>query len=274
MPRHVTELDLANFLSDSTTSSTTTWSSSKIVAYVAAEIGDIAVIDDGTIVGDKTWSSNKINTTVTTAVAGRIPVITSPNINNFPIITAGGNLATSSFNSGSFATVSHNHNVLNLTGFPTVSGQNGRFLSNDGSALLWAALTKASVGLSNVDNTSDAAKPISTAVATALAGKEDRSNFYQSVSQAINWDNGRRQRMDAGSNLALTFTGGQDGDFLFLEITAIGGADRLVTLPTGVWGAFTYNRFLVPSGKSVAISGYKSGSVFKLFPGAEAGLLT
>lgn len=35
------------------------------------------------------------------------------------------------------------------------------------------AVTKADVGLANVDNTSDAAKPVSTAMATALAGKAD-----------------------------------------------------------------------------------------------------
>lgn len=36
----------------------------------------------------------------------------------------------------------------------------------------WQTLNKAAVGLSNVDNTSDANKPISTATVTALAGKE------------------------------------------------------------------------------------------------------
>jgi hypothetical protein len=35
----------------------------------------------------------------------------------------------------------------------------------------WQALDKAAVGLSNVDNTSDASKPVSSAVTTALAGK-------------------------------------------------------------------------------------------------------
>jgi hypothetical protein len=37
----------------------------------------------------------------------------------------------------------------------------------------WATLDKAAVGLGNVDNTSDANKPISTATASALAGKEN-----------------------------------------------------------------------------------------------------
>lgn len=39
------------------------------------------------------------------------------------------------------------------------------------SAVQPAGLTKAAVGLGNADNTSDADKPISTATATALAGK-------------------------------------------------------------------------------------------------------
>lgn len=45
------------------------------------------------------------------------------------------------------------------------------------------ALTKGDVGLGNVDNTSDAAKPISTATATALAGKADLVDGKVSISQ-------------------------------------------------------------------------------------------
>jgi hypothetical protein len=40
----------------------------------------------------------------------------------------------------------------------------------------WQTLNKSAVGLSNVDNTSDANKPISTATQTALNGKEDLAN--------------------------------------------------------------------------------------------------
>ena len=49
----------------------------------------------------------------------------------------------------------------------------------------WQALTKALVGLANVDNTSDANKPVSTATLAALNGKEDAvaagttSQFYR-----------------------------------------------------------------------------------------------
>lgn len=41
-------------------------------------------------------------------------------------------------------------------------------------------LSKSNVGLSNVDNTSDAAKPISTAVSSALAGKANTSHSHSS----------------------------------------------------------------------------------------------
>ncbi len=58
--------------------------------------------------------------------------------------------------------------------------------TNDGRALVsgatansaaWTQLTKAHVGLANVDNTSDANKPVSTAQQTALNLKADASAF-------------------------------------------------------------------------------------------------
>lgn len=68
------------------------------------------------------------------------------------------------------------------TGFQAVSTVTGLQTALDGKATAGqgskadtavqpAGLTKAAVGLSNVDNTSDAAKPISTATQTALNGK-------------------------------------------------------------------------------------------------------
>lgn len=50
-----------------------------------------------------------------------------------------------------------------------------QFLKYDLATLLWKnhSLSKSDVGLSNVDNTSDADKPISSAVSSALAGKSD-----------------------------------------------------------------------------------------------------
>lgn len=50
-------------------------------------------------------------------------------------------------------------------------GTSGNVLKSTGSAWSSAALSKSDVGLSNVDNTSDSGKPISTATQTALNGK-------------------------------------------------------------------------------------------------------
>lgn len=55
---------------------------------------------------------------------------------------------------------------------PTLAaGTTAQYLRGDKT---WQTLNKAAVGLSNVDNTSDANKPISTATATALANKVDK----------------------------------------------------------------------------------------------------
>jgi hypothetical protein len=44
----------------------------------------------------------------------------------------------------------------------------GKYLTNDGTSRSWGTVSKTTVGLANVDNTSDANKPVSTATQTAL----------------------------------------------------------------------------------------------------------
>ena len=51
-------------------------------------------------------------------------------------------------------------------------------LTKAGTAVQPEGLTKAAVGLGNVDNTSDVNKPISTATQTALNGKADLSHSH------------------------------------------------------------------------------------------------
>jgi hypothetical protein len=51
---------------------------------------------------------------------------------------------------------------------PVQTGQNNKYLKTDGATPFWSNVTKAEVGLSNVENTADALKPISTAQQTAL----------------------------------------------------------------------------------------------------------
>lgn len=50
-------------------------------------------------------------------------------------------------------------------------GVNGQFLFTNGTVNSWRTPVKGDVGLGNVDNTSDANKPVSTATQTALNGK-------------------------------------------------------------------------------------------------------
>lgn len=56
---------------------------------------------------------------------------------------------------------------LSIANVPTLN----YLLSWDGSSLSWTAITKSTVGLANVDNTSDVNKPISSATQSALNAK-------------------------------------------------------------------------------------------------------
>lgn len=60
----------------------------------------------------------------------------------------------------------------NISAFEQPSGTTGQYLRGDGST---ATMNKAAVGLNNVDNTSDANKPISTATQNALNNKASLS---------------------------------------------------------------------------------------------------
>jgi len=62
----------------------------------------------------------------------------------------------------------------------------GKFLTNDGVEPFWETLTKTTVGLGNVDNTSDVNKPISTATQTALNDKVNSADLYTLTEQNVN----------------------------------------------------------------------------------------
>lgn len=66
----------------------------------------------------------------------------------------------------------------------TDAGDTSKFLKSnavEGAAPDWAAVSKSDVGLGNVDNTSDANKPISDATQTALDGKAATSHTHADV---------------------------------------------------------------------------------------------
>jgi hypothetical protein len=91
--------------------------------------------------------------------------------NNYITFTGSGNTVTLNYDNllsalGSFA-LSSSLGSYALTASPTFSG------TVDFTGATVNGLTKTSVGLANVDNTSDANKPVSIAMTTALAGKQN-----------------------------------------------------------------------------------------------------
>jgi hypothetical protein len=114
-------------------------------------------------------------------------------------------------------------------------------------------LDKTDIGLSNVDNTSDADKPISTATATALSGKAntvhthvatDVTDFSEAVDDRVN------SLLVAGSNITLTYNDLANT----LTIDAAGApastsAERLITT------AFNATGSVVPKMTAIYLSG-------------------
>lgn len=118
------------------------------------------------------------------------------------------------------------------------------------------AVTKADVGLANVDNTSDANKPVSTAQQTALDGKASTSVTNALDTRVTNLESAGIVTLTdaatiatdaaAGKHFRVTITADRtlgvptnpaDGMHRIWEITA-SGANRNLTLTTGSAGSF------------------------------------
>ena len=72
--------------------------------------------------------------------------------------------------------IGHTHGITDVTDLQTTL---------DGKANLYHGHIKSEVGLSNVDNTSDLDKPISTATATALSGKSDITHVHNTATMSV-----------------------------------------------------------------------------------------
>lgn len=84
---------------------------------------------------------------------------------------------------------------------PTIAaGTNAQYFRGDKS---WQTLDKSAVGLANVDNTSDANKPVSTATQTALDGKASTSHAH-SIVDVTNL----QTSLDAKADETVTISGG------------------------------------------------------------------
>jgi len=109
-------------------------------------------------------------------------------------------------------------------------------------------LTQTDVGLANVNNTSDANKPVSTAQQTALDGKVNVTNgggetFFDAGNSGtaitLNLANGNVQKLTLTGNCTITLTSPASGAFrsLLLYVFQDGTGSRTITWPGSVkWG--------------------------------------
>lgn len=135
---------------------------------------------------------------------------------------------------------------------------NANIQAHIGSSANPHSVTKAQVGLGNVDNTSDAAKPVSTATQTALNGKEPaNSNIQAHVAQEHAPANAQKNSDILKAEIEAKLTG---------EITSH-------THPAGVGGAdpWTYLRLPADCTISTAAAGdvTNGGVLFGFTPAAN-----
>lgn len=115
-------------------------------------------------------------------------------------------------------------------------------------------VTKATLGLGNVNNTADVDKQISNAVANALNNKQDKSGLItltSSGSISLNATSGNYHAITATGNITLQPpAGGTDQQALRVEVFAPGGANRTVTTTGAISNASGKTLpFTVDSGK-------------------------
>jgi hypothetical protein len=109
-------------------------------------------------------------------------------------------------------------------------------------------LTKTDVGLANVDNTSDANKPVSTATTTALNGKVNVINgggetYFDAgnsgTAKTLDLVNGNVQKLTLTGNCTITLTGPSTGAYrsMLLYVFQDATGSRTITWPASVkWG--------------------------------------
>lgn len=150
-------------------SALTTTAKTNLVAAIneiEAALGSAgASINDAATSSSSVWSSSKTNTSINSAVSALVAA--SPTT-----LDTLNELAAALGDDPNFATTI----TSALAGKePLIAGgTTAQYRRGDKS---WQTLDKAAVGLSAVDNTSDANKPISTATATALAGKQPTGSY-------------------------------------------------------------------------------------------------
>lgn len=102
---------------------------------------------------------------------------------------------------------------------PVIGGGGGGAVDSVNGYTGVVVLTKSDIGLSNVDNTSDLNKPISTATSTALNGKVSKSGDTMSGTLY--------------NDVSIAIQGGTTGNYVSLISPTLLGSNTSLTLPEG-----------------------------------------
>ncbi len=108
----------------------------------------------------------------------------------------------------------------------------GTNISISNNKISVSGLTKSSVGLGNVDNTSDKNKPISTATQTALDAKQNALNYY-SENNTSAWIGGVDSFEIHGSNEGLILNSNNGG--ITIKNTTFKAGQGVISLSGNVW---------------------------------------
>lgn len=170
----------ATGINDSTTTTTTTWSSSKINTQINSSVPTWATLSGKPTLSAVATSGSYADLTGTIPTSALPPLA----INEvFTVATQAAMLALSA-ERGDMAIRTDTGQTFVLAADAPGTLANWKEIVSAGKVVSVAGktgavtLTKADVGLANVDNTSDAAKPISTATQTALNGKADTGHTH------------------------------------------------------------------------------------------------
>lgn len=132
---------------------------------------------------------------------------------------------------GSYAALVHTHTIANVTDLQAELDAKAPTASPTFTGTV-SGVTKTHVGLGNVDNTSDANKPVSTAQQTALNLKQDISTLAEAIRDTV------AATLVAGANVTVTVDDALDT----ITIAASGGGGGAVDSVNGETGVVVLNQ--------------------------------
>ena len=232
------ESSVTSAINDISTLSSSTTSISSAVSTHTADTTDVHGIADTSLLATKSYAEDKASdartNAETNAAATADSKISTHNSDTTDVhgIANTANLATTS--GVSTAVSDHNSDTTDVHGIAdtaalatkayadniaAIEGSNAASDSEDYTDNAIAALTKSSVGLANVDNTADTAKPVSTAQATAIATAKSEA-IADATSQVNALLTGAPAALDTLDELAAAL--GDDANFASTVTTSLG----------------------------------------------------